>query len=93
MSLGANPATCALSNADANLTFIIPDKQVICIIIASASVAIWHFSNLNLSIARHVQNNVSSSYPSQYLVMRWTWEPLGIVHTIVGQNVTPLTSS
>jgi hypothetical protein len=40
MSSGANPSNFALSNADANLSFIIPDKQLLCIIKASASVAI-----------------------------------------------------
>ncbi len=40
MSSGTNPSNCALSNADANLSFIIPNKKLLCIIKASASVAI-----------------------------------------------------
>ncbi len=40
MSSGANLSDCALSNADAIFSFIIPDKRLLCIIKASASVAI-----------------------------------------------------
>ncbi len=83
MSSGANPSDCALSNADATLSFIIPDKQLLCIIKASASMAMWHFSNLNLSIAGHVPNNILTSFPSQYLVMQRTLEPLGTMSQVL----------
>jgi hypothetical protein len=40
MSSGANPSDYALPNADAIFPFIIPDKQLLCLIKALSSVAI-----------------------------------------------------